>query len=139
MTAPLAAPPYALAIPEFPCPGLASLAASAPVGGPRESALACIMLIRLATAVVAPVELSQELRRERAEAARAWLSTLPLESSLRTLITRALNATATATPAEIAAELDLVAGKLADTLDRASTADLAHAARRLRRQTADLY
>lgn len=132
MTAPLAAPPYALQSVELAYPGLAALAARAPVGGQREAALACITLIRLGLATVQPIELTTELRRERAEAARAWLSTLPLSASHRPLLTRAINATASATRAELAAEIDLVAEALDGVLDRAAIADLTAAAQRLR-------
>jgi hypothetical protein len=133
VTAPLAVPPYALATLEFPCPGLAALAARAPVGGQREAALACLILARLATAVASPANLAIELRRERADAARAWLSTLPLESFLRATLTRAFNATANATPDDIAAELEHVSEKLGTLLDVPSRTDLTRAATRLRR------
>ena len=132
MTAPLSAPPYALAAIPFPFPGLAALAARAPVGGDRETVLACITLARLAAAAAQPVELAPELRRERAEAARSWLATLPIEQRLRTLLQRGISATGSATAAEIAAELDVVREALDQALDTPAANDLLRLAERLR-------
>jgi hypothetical protein len=133
MTAPLAAPPYALAAVEFPCPGLAALVARAPIGAGREVVLACITVARLAAGAGLPSGLPQEIRRERAEAARAWLSTLAVEPLKRAVLLRAISATAVGSLRDIADELRAVAEELASTLDQAATEDLARIAERLRR------
>jgi hypothetical protein len=133
MTLPLASPPYALAPVQFQFADLATLAARAPVGGEREAVLACITLARLAEALLPPVELSLELRRERAEAARIWLLSLPLEPALRTLLLRAINSSASATRHEMAAEVDLVRERLEQITDARSTGELQRLAAELRR------
>lgn len=132
MTVPLASPPYALAPVQFQFPVLASLAAHAPVGGPREAVLGCITLARLATALLPPVELSGELRRERAEGARIWLTSLPLEQTLRTLLLRAINSSASAARREMAAEIDLVSERLEQITDSRSSVELQRLAGELR-------
>jgi hypothetical protein len=133
MTVTLASPPYALAPAEFQFPALAALAARIPVGGEREAVLGCITLARLASALLPPIELSGELRRERAEGARVWLLSLPLDQTLRSLILRAINATASATRAELAAEIDLIRERMEGALDPASTAELVRLTGELRR------
>jgi len=133
MTVTLASPPYALAPAEFQFPALAALAARVPVGGEREAVLGCLTLARLGSALLPPVELSGELRRERAEGARVWLLSLPLEQTLRPLILRAINSTATATRAEVAAEIDIVRERLEGVLDTASEGELLHLTGELRR------
>jgi hypothetical protein len=133
MTLPLASPPYALAPVQFQFVDLATLASRALVGGEREAVLACITLVRLTAALLPPVVLSAELRRERAEAARIWLLSLPLDQTLRTLLLRAINSTATATRSEMAAEIDLVRECLEEITDVRSTGELQRLAAELRR------
>ncbi|HEX6251086.1 MAG TPA: hypothetical protein VFZ56_06620 [Gemmatimonadaceae bacterium] len=133
MTVTLASPPYALAPVEFQFPALAALAARVPVGGEREAVLACITLGRLASALLPPVELSSELRRERAEGARIWLLSLPLEPTIRALLLRAINSTASATRAELAAEIELIRERLEGALDAASGGELQRLTGELRR------
>jgi hypothetical protein len=133
MTSLLAAPPYALSAVEFPCPGLAALAARAPVGAGRELVLACITVARLAVAAGPPLGLPQEVRRERAEAARAWLSTLSVEPTRRAAFLRAINASAVGSLRDIADELRAVSQALEVTLDEAGREDLARIVERLRR------
>lgn len=133
MTVTLASPPYALAPAEFQFPALAALAARIPVGGEREAVLGCITLARLANALLPPTELSGELRRERAEGARVWLLSLPLEPTVRALLLRAINSTASATRAELAAEIDLIRERLEGALDPASAGELQRLTGELRR------
>lgn len=129
---PLASPPYALAPVQFQFSGLASLATRAPVGGEREVILGCLTLARLAAALLPPVQLSVELRRERAEGARIWLLSLPLEQALRSLLLRAINSSANATRSEMAAEIDLVRERLEKATDVRSAGELQRLAAELR-------
>jgi hypothetical protein len=133
MTVPLASPPYALAPVQFQFPALASLAAGAPVGGEREAVLGCIMLARLASALLPPIELSGELRRERAEGARVWLASLPLDQALRALMLRAINSSASAARNEVAAEIDLVRERVEAVAEPRSSGELQRLAAELRR------
>jgi len=128
-----AEPPYALATPRFPFPGLSALAGRAQVGGARESILGCIVAARLAAGTVPPTALEPALLRERADAARAWLSTQPIEQKLRALLQRAINATGTGDRAAVAAELDAVRTGAAEVLDGAGAAELLRLAERVRR------
>jgi hypothetical protein len=62
-----------------------------------------------------------------------WLLSLPLDQTLRSLILRAINATASATRAELAAEIDLIRERMEGALDPASTAELVRLTGELRR------
>ena len=129
MTSPSA--PYGLLdAPSFPVPGLAALVGRQPLGGPRETALACLLCARLALATLPPYGLSPAARQARAAATAAWLRALPLTAELHAA-TAALCAAA-ATPAASLAERagDLLAH--ADPqLDHASRAELRALATRL--------
>jgi hypothetical protein len=129
----LAAPPYAVAPAQFPFPGLAALAGKAPVGGRRESVLGCVVAARLAAGTVPPTALEPELLRERADAARAWLTTQPIEQKLRALLQRAINAAGSGNRSAVAAELDALRTGAAEVLDGAAAEELLKLAERVRR------
>jgi hypothetical protein len=77
-----AKPPYALASTSFRFAGLASLAGRAPLGGQREVALAVYVAARLAHDALPGRCISSDARKERASAARHWLSILALPAPL---------------------------------------------------------
>ncbi|HVT38077.1 MAG TPA: hypothetical protein VHE78_03470, partial [Gemmatimonadaceae bacterium] len=81
-------PPYALATPVFPFRALALLAGRSPLGGPRETALATLIAARLAAAAAPPASLSGAIRAARAEAARAWITSVTLPAPERAALLR---------------------------------------------------
>lgn len=117
--------PYALGTPSFPFRHLASLAGRAPIGGAREVALGCFMAARLA-AELGPggLAVSEEARTARAAAAKSWLGTLTLPTSVRGPIARCIESSATGSPAATARDLAALSASCASYLDGASRTEL---------------
>jgi hypothetical protein len=82
------------------------------------------MVARLASAVTGRTQLSPELLRERAEAARAWLGGHQLPPEARTALLRAINATGNGHPPAVAAEIEALAAALSGILDSRSIKEL---------------
>jgi hypothetical protein len=123
-------PPYALDTPGFAFAAIATFAARAPLGGPREIALAAFVTARIADDVVAGRMLPDPSRRSRAASARRWLSTLAIAEPTR----RAFVDLATATEGDAqttAAALRRVIEVTASVLDLPSRSDLERLAREL--------
>lgn len=99
-----ARPPYAVAPNVFPFPALAALAGKAPLGGPREIALACLVGARLASGCIEPVIPAAE-RGARAAAARSWLGSLNLPPGIRNAVTRVADASTGDSGSAVAAAL----------------------------------
>lgn len=78
----------------FPSLALAARAATAALGGPREAALATLLLCHLARRSVGPGALEPEGRADRCAAARQWLGTLALQLPVRAAAGRVLDAIA---------------------------------------------
>jgi hypothetical protein len=62
---------------------LAALAARAPLGGDRETVLACLQLGRLCAGLLPPFGMSRELTVERIEQTRQWVSALAVPTGVR--------------------------------------------------------
>ena len=90
----LGPPPYTLTAPAFAFRALASLAARAALGGPRETALATLIAARLVAGAAPPISLAPPLRIARADAARVWLSSVTLPSPVRATIAKLVDASA---------------------------------------------
>lgn len=88
-------PPYALATPVFRFRALASLAGRAPLGGPRELAIACFIGARLAAALTPGSTLPHDdaTRAARATGARAWLASAALPAPTRASVARLFDTT----------------------------------------------
>ena len=87
--------PYALEPTTFPLPALAAMAGRAPLGGPREIALACLLIGRLVADVVSGQSLlTEEQRRTRARNARRWLGTAAVPPPVRAALARLADAAA---------------------------------------------
>lgn len=121
-------PPFALDVPGFPFPSLAKLAGRAPLGGPREIALAAFVCARLSDPDINRA-LSVDGRRARAAGAKRWLGTLaiaePMKSAFSELIAsvdggsgttaavrRVIEVTGSILDAGSRAELDLLVRRL---------------------------
>ena len=116
--------PYALVAPVFPFRALAVLAGRAPLGGPREIALATLTAARLALAAAPPATLAQPMRASRVEAARLWLTSVALPSAVRGAVLKLVEATASDDPGGMAAALAKVTDVTAPHLDKAARSEL---------------
>jgi hypothetical protein len=116
--------PYALTAHVFPFRALTALAGSAPLGGPRETALATLVSARLAAGAAPPVLLSLTLRAARADAARLWLTSVALPPAVRTAVLRLVDATAVADSPSVAAALAKVTEVTAPHLDKGARSEL---------------
>lgn len=128
------APPRAL----FPFPGLAAAAARAPLGGPRETLTAVVMVVRLAQGMRLPHPLPVDVRRARAEQAKAWLSALTLPAKTRTALQRGIAASAQGDRTVMAEVLGGVTDVTAPQLDRAARSELTRLAADLRQDAVAL-
>lgn len=88
----VAPPPYSLEPVTFPLPALADAAASTPLGGDREMAIASFLVARLMLAATPPAQLPLTDRATRAERARHWLSALAMPQPARMALLRAADA-----------------------------------------------
>lgn len=122
------APPRAL----FAFPGLAAAAARAPLGGAREALTGALMVARLAQGMRLPSPLPVEVRRARAEQAKAWLSALTLAAKTRAALLRGMGASAQGDRTVMAETLLGVTDVTAAHLDRTARLELARLAESLR-------
>ena len=107
--------PYSLEPTDFPLPGLAAMAGRAPLGGPRELALACFVVCRMVDAVMADRTLSAEQRRARAQGTRHWLGAAAIPASARTALAKLADAVVGGDGAQLS---DALAGVIAVTASR---------------------
>jgi hypothetical protein len=113
-----------LATSAFPFRALAMLAGRSPLGGPRETAFATLIAVRLALSAASPATLSAAVRGARAEAARLWMSSLTLPAPVRAALIKLVVATAGDDHRVIAAALDKVIDVTAPLLDRGARSEL---------------
>ncbi|MBI1808410.1 MAG: hypothetical protein HYR75_00815 [Gemmatimonadetes bacterium] len=123
--------PYALETPPFPFRALAALAAKAPLGGARETALATLIASRLIVGALAPLSLPAPARRQRADAAKVWLSAVALPAPVRTAIARLVELSASDDLESIAQGVTKVTEVTAPYLDRHARLELERLAARL--------
>jgi hypothetical protein len=123
--------PYALATPVFAFRALAALAGRAPLGGPRETAIATLIAARLVAGVLEPFPLLQPLRKARADAAKLWLSSVALPTPIRTSVLRLIDATTGEDRRIVAQALGKVTDVTAPHLDRGARSELERLAARL--------
>jgi hypothetical protein len=123
--------PYALAAPVFAFRALAALAGRAPLGGPRETAIATLIAARLVVGFLEPFPLLQPLRKARADAAKLWLSSVTLPATIRTPIVKLIDATSGEDRRLVAQALGKVTDVTAPQLDRGARSELERLAARL--------
>jgi hypothetical protein len=92
-SSPTSVPPYALSTPYFRFRALASLAARAPLGGPREVVLATYLVARLVDDCLPEKALPAVARAERSASARGWLANVALPTAVRASLIRLTEAT----------------------------------------------
>lgn len=115
--------PYALAATAFPLPALAALAGRAPLGGPREIAMATFLVSRLAIDACSGL-LAVEQLAGRAQAARAWLAAASIPVPIRTALTALAEATSSPENRGLAVALESVTAVTANYLDSAARLEL---------------
>jgi hypothetical protein len=76
-------PRFTLATPVFRFRSLAALTARSPLGGDRETVLACLQLGRLCAGLLPPYAMSREITVERIEYTRQWVSALAMPTGIR--------------------------------------------------------
>jgi hypothetical protein len=116
--------PYALVTPAFAFRALAVLAGRAPLGGPRETALATLVAARLALGSAPPTPLAAAARRARAEAGRLWLSSVTVPAAVRSAIARLVDASGGDDPRAVIAALAKVTDVTAPHLTRNARSEL---------------
>jgi hypothetical protein len=121
--------PYSLAPTDFPLPALATMAGQAPLGGPRELALACFVVCRtIAEASDKDAPLPADARRTRAQGMRHWLGAAAIPTNVRASLNKLVDAIATAERPQIADALHGVIAVTANRLDSAARLELARLA-----------
>jgi hypothetical protein len=120
----LGSQPFALSAPTFAFRSLATLAAKAALGGPRETALATLVAARLAAGAAPPLALAPPLRVARADAARTWLSSVALPGPVRAAVGKLVDASAGNDERAILASLSKVTDVTAPMLSRGARSEL---------------
>ena len=117
--------PYSLAPLAFPLPALAALAGRAPLGGQRETALACFVVGRLVAGTASEDAATSELGPDRLQGVKHWLSSAALASPLRQALIRAAECAAEGDRVATRTALDSVMTVTANQLDPAARLELA--------------
>jgi hypothetical protein len=125
--------PFALETPTFSFKALAALAARAPIGGARDTAIVAFTAARLADDV-RPGGLATDERQARAAAARKWITTISLAEPARKAFLDLIGATEQDGPATAAA-LRRVIDVTGTQLDAAGRSELERLARDVEAQT----
>lgn len=123
MTTPRA--PYSLEPTSFPFPALAHGASRAPLGGPRETLMACFVFARLAEdAILNGTLYTDEQRQARAQGARQWLGALAVPASAKGHLMRLCDATMAVDRKAMRESIEGVISVTADQLDHGASSEL---------------
>jgi hypothetical protein len=117
--------PYSLEPNAFPLPALAALAGRAPLGGQRETALACFLVGRLIASAVSPGAADSEQGRERLQGVKHWLGSAALPPNLRQGLAKAAECACQGDRSGVKSALDSVMTVTANNLDPAARLELA--------------
>lgn len=117
--------PYSLPAPAFRFKALTLAAGRAPLGGPREAALAAMVGARLAAGLLGPTSpLPSDARAARADAARAWLGSIAVPPVTKVAVSRLIEATGRNDLSAVAAAMVKVTEVTAPYLERAAHSEL---------------
>lgn len=101
------------------------MAGRAPLGGPREIALACLLVGRIVVdAMSTNGMLSIEQKRHRAQGARHWLGSVAIPTQVRAALSRLADATCQDDRSAMRAALDSVMSVTAGQLDSTARLEL---------------
>ena len=121
-------PPYALEPTAFPFPALAGMAGRAPLGGPRESALACFVVARIVGELADGELLSADQQRARVQGVKHWLGAAAVPTPLRAALTRLAESTVSGDREVAKSALDSVIAVTANQLDPSARLELSRLA-----------
>jgi hypothetical protein len=117
--------PYGLEPTTFPFPALATMAGRAPLGGPREIALACFLVARIVGDTASePGALTGDQRKERGQGVKHWLGGATIPSPVRNALSRLADATTNEDRNAMKAALDAVMAVTANQLDPGARLEL---------------
>jgi hypothetical protein len=117
--------PYSLEPTSFPLPALAASIGRAPLGGPREVALACFLVGRLVRDAAQSADLlTTEQRRSRAQGAKQWLASAALPATIRAALVRLADATVTVDSNAVRGAMESVMTVTANQLDSGARLEL---------------
>ena len=117
--------PYSLEPNSFPLPALAAQAGRAPLGGQRETALACFVVGRLVAAACAGGASASEAGKERVQGVKHWLGAAALSTPLKQGLIRAAECASEGDRGGVKTALDSVMTVTANQLDPAARLELA--------------
>jgi hypothetical protein len=117
--------PYSLEPNAFPLPALAALAGRAPLGGQRETALACFVVGRLVASACGGGATGSELGRERVQGIKQWLGAATLPSPVKQGLIKAAECASEGDRSGVKTALDSVMTVTANQLDPAARLELA--------------
>ena len=121
--------PYSLEPTAFSFPALAAMAGRSPLGGPRELALACVVVCRMVRdTTLLGTELSEEQRGHRSQGAKHWLGAAAIQAPVRLVLSKLADAAAEGDLLAIRAALDGVMTVTANSLDPGARLELARLA-----------
>lgn len=100
------------------------MAGRAGMGGPREVALACLVVARLAREACGISGLTAEQRRARATGARQWLGSTSVPAPVRAALVKLADASGGDDSRTVATALDSVIAVTASQLDPAARLEL---------------
>ena len=120
--------PYSLEPNGFPLPALAALAGRAPLGGQRETALACFVVGRLVASACAAGATGSELGKERVQGVKHWLGAATLPASVKQGLVRVAECASEGDRNGVKTALDSVMTVTANQLDPAARLELARLA-----------
>jgi hypothetical protein len=107
------------------------LAGRSPLGGPRETALATLIAVRLASGAVGSPALPAPVRQARAEAARHWMTSVTLPAQTRAALLKLVAASGADDSRTLASAFDKVTDVVAAHLDRPARSEMDRLAARL--------
>ena len=120
--------PYSLEPNSFPLPALAAQAGRAPLGGQRETALACFVVGRLVASACTAGASGSEAGKERVQGVRQWLGAATIPAPLKQGLVRAAECASAGDGAGAKAALDSVMTVTANQLDPAARLEFARLA-----------
>ena len=101
------------------------MAGRAPLGGPREIALACFLVARIAgDGLSDAASLTEEQKRQRAQGVKHWLGAATIPGPIRNALSRLADSTVSDNPIALKGALDSVMTVTANQLDAGARLEL---------------
>jgi len=117
-------PRFTLASPRFRFRALAAFAGRASIGGDREIALACLVMGRLAAAMLPPFSISPSDTKTRSSAAKQWMASLSLPAPIRTALNHVADAVVLGNPIATSGAIERIVAAIQGRVDEAGAGEL---------------